>query len=160
MAIYIIFLVLISCFAVVLLFGAPYLPTHKHQIELSIDMLGLKKGQTLYELGCGDGRVLRHAASKGYKAVGYEMNPLLWITAIIVTWRYRKSVSVRFGNFWYADLENADGVYVFLLDKFMKRLDKKLSQELRKGVKLASYTFQIPSKKATSVKGGVFLYTF
>lgn len=160
MAFYIIFLVLVGCFAVVLLWGAPYLPTHKRQIGLSIEMLGLKKGDTLYELGCGDGRILIFAGRRGIKAVGYEMNPLLWIIAVIATWRYRKLVTVKFGNFWKADLKNADGVYVFLLDRFMSRLDKKLSQELRKGVKLASYTFQIPDKKPADVKEGIYLYQY
>jgi len=42
-------------------------------------MLNLKSGQTLIELGSGDGRVLKEAAAKGVRAIGYEINPVLVI---------------------------------------------------------------------------------
>ena len=155
-----ILLVVVTCFSVVLIFGAPYLPTHKKQIELALELLKLQPGESLYELGCGDGRVLRAAARKGYRAVGYEMNPLLYIIAVISTWRYRKVTSIRFGNFWNADLSDADGVYVFLLDRFMSRLDEKLSKELKKGTRLTSYTFKIPGKKPVFARAGVFVYKY
>src|SRR3989344_7553923 len=142
----IIFIVL-ACFGFVLIFGAPYLPTHKQQVDLSLSLLKLKKGQLMYELGCGDGRLLNAAAKQGYKAVGYEMNPIMYVWALLNTQHHRNLVEVKFGNFWKADLSNADGVYVFLLDRFMERLDKKLSSELKSGVMLASYTFKIPGKK-------------
>lgn len=151
---------LLACFSFVLIFGAPYLPTHKHQIELSLDMLNLKKGQTMYELGCGDGRVLRRAAQRGYRAVGFELNPLLYIFARLHTYRYRDDVKVKFGNFWTADLSKADGVYVFLLDRFMAKLDEKLRSELKKNTLLASYTFKIPGKKPIKANQGIFVYKY
>lgn len=160
MTAYIIFAFLVACFSSVLLFGAPYLPTHKKQIELALDLLDLKKGQTLFELGCGDGRVLLLAAKRGLQVVGYEMNPLMVVVARTVTWRHRKLVSVRWGSFWRADLSKADGVYVFLLDRFMKKLDKKLSQELRTDVMVASYAFKIPGKKPANSTSGVYLYKY
>ncbi len=156
----IIFFLVVVCFSFVLIYGAPYLPTHKPQVEKSLDLLCLEKGQTMYELGCGDGRVLKAAAKRGYKAVGYEMNPLIYVIAVINTWKYRKLVSVKFGNFWRADLRNADGVYVFLLDKFMARLDKKLSNELKPGVRLVSYTFKIPDKRLYKSDCGMFVYIY
>jgi SAM-dependent methyltransferase len=151
---------LVFLFSFVLLFGAPYLPTHAKQTQLSLELLNLKKGQTLYELGCGDGKVLIAAAMDGYRAVGYELNPLLFAVAWLRTLRYRKLVSVRLGNFWNADFSEADGVYVFLLDRFMHRLDAKLSRELKQGTRLVSYTFQIPGKKPVQSKAGLFVYHY
>ncbi len=83
--------VLIVCFAGVLLFGAPYLPTLKPQMKTALKLAGSTAGETLLELGCGDGRVLIAAARRGYNAVGYELNPLLALLAWARTRRYRQS---------------------------------------------------------------------
>src|SRR3982751_238116 len=92
--------VIIVCFAGVLLFGAPYLPTLKPQIQTALKLADLKSGQTLLELGCGDGKVLIAAAQRGLHVVGYELNPLLFLVAWLRTRRYRKQVRVVWGNFW------------------------------------------------------------
>jgi hypothetical protein len=147
-------------FGAVIFFGAPYLPTHSPQIDLALDKLDLKPGELLYELGSGDGKVLIHAAKKGYKAVGYEINPLLYAISMVRTRKYRNSIQIILGNYWKADISKADGVYVFLLDRFMERLDKKLCSELRPGTKLASYVFKIPGKKPIMEADGVFIYQY
>lgn len=153
------FLALVLCFSFVLLFGAPYLPTQKKQVEVGLDLLDLKKGQTFYELGSGDGRVLKRAAVRGYNCVGYELNPLLYIFSRIYTWKYRKNVKIVWGDFWKADLASADGIFVFLLDKYMAKLDKKIISS-KKPVRLVSYAFQIPGKKPASQSNGLFLYQY
>jgi hypothetical protein len=155
-----IFSVFVLLFTFVLLFGAPYLPTRKTQAQTALDVLNLRPGQTLYELGCGDGRVLKQAAQRGLKAVGYELNPLLALIARLYTWRYRQQVRIVCGSFWFADLSKADGVFVFLLDRFMVRLDSKIKSETKKPVKLASFAFKIPGKKALKTKNGIFLYQY
>ena len=151
---------LVMLFGFVLLFGAPYLPTLKKQAETALDLLDLDEGQTLYELGCGDGRVLRLAVKRGLKAVGYELNPLLVVIAWLRTLRYRKNVKVIWGNFWQADLSQADGVFVFLIERFMERLDEKMKQRGGKPIKLVSYAFKIPGKKAAAEKDGLYLYKY
>lgn len=147
-------------FGFVILFGAPYLPTKQAQTQAALDLLGLKPGQTLYELGCGDGRVLKQAAQRGLKAVGYEMNPLLVLFALVYTWRYRKQVRVVWANFWRADLSGADGIFVFLLDRFMVKLDNKIKAEVTKPTKLASFAFKVPGKKTLKSQKGIFLYQY
>lgn len=153
-------IVLIFAYGFVLLFGAPYFPSLKPHLNAALALLDLKKGQVVYDLGCGDGRFLKAAARRGIKAVGYELNPFVFAYAWLTTRRYRKLVKVRWGNFWKADVSGADAVFVFLLDKYMGRLDAKLSAEVRPGVKLASHTFKIPGKKPIAQKYGVFLYRY
>ena len=70
---------LFIAFTFVVLFGAPFLPTLKDRVPEAIKLIGLKEGETLLELGSGDGRVLRCAAENGLNAIGYELNPLLVI---------------------------------------------------------------------------------
>jgi hypothetical protein len=154
-------LAIVLLFGYVVLFGAPYVPTLKKQQEKALDLLDLKTGQVLLELGSGDGRVLVAAAKRGIKSVGYELNPLLFLVSLLVTWRYRKVVSVQFGNYWAKTWPPADGIYVFLLEKYMEKLDKKITHTYRgKNVKVVSFAFKIPQRKAVKTDGGLYLYEY
>lgn len=150
----------VLCFGLVVAVGAPYVPTLKQQNHTALELLGLKPGQTLLELGSGDGRVLKAAAAQGINAIGYELNPLLLLWSRLATWRYRRLIKVYWRNFWKVNLPKTDGIYVFLLNKYMLKLDKKITQETTNSVKLVSYGFKIPNKKPQKVKNGLFLYTY
>lgn len=152
--------VLLIAFAGVLLFGAPYLPTLSPQVETALKLADLKKGDTLLELGCGDGKVLVAAAKQGVNAVGYELNPLLAAFCWLRTRRYRKQVRVVCGDFWRAQWPPADAIFVFLLPRYMTKLDKKCMQYKHKPVKLVSFAFTIPGKPIKTEVNGVFLYTY
>lgn len=151
---------LVLLFGFVVLFGAPYLPTLKPQVTEALSMLDLAKGDTLLELGSGDGRVMLAAAKRGYNVVGIELNPILCLVSYFVTWRYRKQVRVIWGNFWRVAWPESDAIFVFLLDKYMPELDKKIMQYNRKQVKVLSYAFEIPGKVAIKRKNALFLYDY
>lgn len=157
------FIVVVLLFGFVILFGAPYLPTLKKQTDDALDLIALKKGQTLLELGCGDGRVAKAAAKRGLKVVGYELNPILVLIAKFNTFKYRGQVKIVWGNYWHKQWPETDGIFVFLLDKYMKKLDKTIVQKaLQQGkpIRLVSYTFQIPKRKIDAQQGGLFLYKY
>ncbi len=151
----------VTIFGGVVLFGAPYLPTRHDQQKAALQLLNLPKGAMFFELGCGDGRMLIAAAEAGLRCVGYELNPVLAFIAWARTRKYGKRVTVRFGNFWLVDLSSADGVYVFLIERFMPKLDAKLaSASMHRTIKLASYAFKVPNRSIHAEKSGVFLYTY
>ncbi|MCA9348997.1 hypothetical protein KC878_02505 [Candidatus Saccharibacteria bacterium] len=147
------------CFAFVLLIGAPYLPTGKKQIEQALTLLDLRPGQTLYELGAGSGGLTLAAAKQGIHVTAYEVNPIL---VLVLKWRCRKlkHVNIVNKNFWKANLQPADGIYVFLLDRFMSALDVKISKQAKAGTKLVSYTFKIRDKKPAKTLGPMYLYEY
>lgn len=147
-------------FGFVVLVGAPFLPTLNKQIDPAFELLNLKPGQTLLELGSGDGRILKAAAERGLHAVGYELNPLLVLYSRLRLWPYRKQTKVRWGNYWGKDWPPADGIFVFLLDPYMRKLDKKIMQYKHKPVKLVSFAFRIPGRPITKQKNGLYLYTY
>jgi SAM-dependent methyltransferase len=154
---FIVMVIVLACFAGVLLKGAPYLPTLKTQGNTALDLLDLRPGQTLLELGSGDGTVLKLAAQRGIRSVGIELNPILVIVSKIRLRKYGSLVEVRWGNFWKKPWPKADGVFVFLLDKYMLRLDAHMSQY---GANLASIAFAVPGKKPTKTMNGVLLYDY
>jgi hypothetical protein len=160
MIIFFILFSVIIIFGFVVFFGAPYLPTMKSQCQTALDLLELKPGETLLELGSGDGRVVLAAAKRGYNVIGIELNPVLVVITKIKTYKYRKQAKIIWGNYWDRDLPKCDGIYVFLLDRYMRKLDKKIVSSKLGPVKLASYAFKIPGKKHLAEKQGVFLYQY
>ena len=159
-AFYIALVIVILCFGFVLLFGAPYLPTMSKQIDTAFQLAKLKSGQTIIELGSGDGRVAVAAAKRGANVIAYELNPLLVIFSKLRCFRYRKNIKIIWANFWNVDLPEADIIFTFLLPKYMTKLDKKLSEYKHKPVMFVSYAFEIPKKKPFAKKNGVFLYKY
>jgi len=153
-------LIIVICFGGVLLFGAPYLPTLTSQVDSALELASLKPGQTLLELGCGDGKVVIAAAKQGVQVVGYELNPFLVAVAWLRTRRYRKNVTIIWGDFWRKDWKKADAIFVFLLPKYMEKLDTKIDRYPHKPVKLVSFAFSIPTKKPTNSIDSIFVYTY
>ncbi len=148
-------------FGYVLLFGAPYLPTRKNEAKQALDLLDLKKGEVFVDLGSGDGAVLIEAAKRGLVCYGYELNPFMWVISYVRTLPYRKSVTVYCRNFWRIPLPiKTKGVFVFLLDPYMIRLNQKLTNELQPGGRLVSYTFQIPGREPVKTRGAMFVYQY
>ncbi len=155
--------VVMICFAFVLLRGAPYLPTLNNQVKAALDLIDLDPGDTLLELGCGDGKVMIAAAQRGLTVVGYELNPILAFVAWARTRHYGKQVTVVWGDFWTKPWPKADGIFVFLLDTYMEKLDTKIAQSKHKSVKkvrLVSFAFQVPGKMPVAERQGVYLYTY
>ena len=138
-------------FGFTVFFGAPFLPTLQNRTKDALDLLDLKAGDRLLELGSGDGRLLAEAAKRGIHSTGYELNPLLVAYSRIKLWRYRKLTSVKCLNYWTQKLPDAEGIYVFLLNPYMEKLDKKIIAEVNKPVRLVSFAFEIPGKKSIKI---------
>ena len=153
--------IIVLPFSLVLFFGAPYLPTRQRQALQAIKLLNLKKGELLVDLGCGDGAVLIQAAKLGIRGIGYEINPYIYIIAKIRTWKYRKFVTIKMKNFWDETIPpETKGVFVFLLDKYMERLNLKLTRDLKPKTRLVSYSFEIPNKKIHKTVNEMHLYIY
>ena len=136
------------------------MPTLTPQVKAALQLADLKPGQILLELGCGDGKVVLAAAKQGLTVVGYELNPLLAGVAWLRTRRYRHLVTIKCQNFWLGSWPPADAIFVFLLPKYMIKLDKKVIQEYKYNVKVVSFAFMIPTKTVTTELHGVFLYKY
>lgn len=147
-------------FSFVIIYGAPFLPTLKKQVDPAIKLMGLKPGQTLLELGSGDGRVLIAAAEAGLNAVGYELNPILVIYSRIKTRKYRKQIKIIWGNYWKKTWPDTDGIYVFLLRPFMEKLNTKIIQNYKKPIILVSFAYKLPNRVEDIEKHGLYLYKF
>lgn len=150
---------LITVFLFTVLFGAPFLPTRQSDIESALDLLDLKPGETLLELGAGDGRLLVAAARRGWLAVGFEINPVLWLVATIRTWPYRALAKVRWGDYkQFAWPKRLGGIYIFGSKREMRFLDKKLKRLSHEPISVVSYGFELPGRKPDKTSGPFYVY--
>lgn len=147
-------------FVLPIVFGPPYIPTLRFNMETALDMLDLKAGQTLLDLGSGDGKILIGAAQRGWKAVGIEVSPILVLISRIRTWKYRKQVRIIWGNYFLTEWPPADAVFGFIIQYQMRRLDKRIQAWHTKPIRVASFAFRIPDKTPVDERGGVFLYEY
>jgi 16S rRNA A1518/A1519 N6-dimethyltransferase RsmA/KsgA/DIM1 with predicted DNA glycosylase/AP lyase activity len=155
-------LVVLVIFAATALVGAPYVPTHAASIRVALDMLPLKKGDMVVDLGSGDGAFLKAAARRGFRVLGYEINPLLCVVAWLRCLPVHALVSIKLRNIWSTPLPNeVSAVFVFAASPYMNRLARYLENALKERKKpliVVSYGFEIPGRKAKRTKAGLHYY--
>ncbi|MEK9153569.1 MAG: hypothetical protein AAB723_03155 [Patescibacteria group bacterium] len=123
--------------------AAPWAPTFKADTERFLKLADIKPNQKVYDLGCGDGRLVLAASQAGAVAVGFEISLLPYL---IAKWRilrspFKKKCSIKFRDFWRADLSDADAVYFFLMPKIFAKMKAKLEKELKPGAKVIIYAW-------------------
>jgi len=157
-----IFAIYLLYFIIAFLTGAPFVPTTGKTARSMLSLAHIKKGDIVYDLGSGDGRLLFLAASLGAQAVGYELNPILaYFTKLrALLSPYQKSITVHCKNFWKADIHDADVIFVYLLPWHMERLGKKLEKEARKGTIIVSNSFIFPHLKIIREDRANHVYVF
>lgn len=151
---------LILKFFVPVINGAPYLPTAKEKIKKMLDLVELKPGQSLIDLGSGDGRILIAAAQRGARAIGYEINPILVLLTKhkIKKLGLEKQANIFWKNFWQVNFNQADVITIFGAAGIMAKLEKKFLQELKPGAKICSYAFSLPHFRLSKKEEGIYLY--
>lgn len=121
--------------------GAPYVPTYRRAIIAAFDFIRLGPPDTLFDLGAGDGKVVRLAAARGAKALGFELSPIMWLVAVLRT-MFRPRAHIRYGNFYKQSLGEATVIFAFLMPQNMERVRRFLaSQRLPHGRFFLSYMF-------------------
>jgi SAM-dependent methyltransferase len=155
----ILFLVTLA-FAVAGLRGAPYVPIRSRDSGTTLDLAQLKPGQTLVDLGSGDGRLLRLAARRGIKGIGYDINPVMVAVASLLSLRERRLVRYHLADMWHLQLPLTDAIYVFQLPKYMPKLHSVLSAQIKHPTRVVSYEFEIPGAKQIARNRNTFVYQY
>lgn len=132
----------------------PYVPTQRTLIREAISYADLKDGETIYDLGAGDGRVLGEAkkAFPSVRAIGYECVISVWMWSRLRKFLTGEKTDLRFGNFFKADLRDADVIFLYLFPNVMGRLEEKFKSELRPGTRIVSHAFRFKDLKPVSEK--------
>lgn len=143
------YLMLIVCGSVVSLalgawWFAPWVPTRQRDLERIGNLLSLAPADVVYDLGCGDGRVLFYL-SKRFKvrAVGVEIGiPLIIWCWVKKLWLRADRTTFLWKNFFTVDVSEASVVYLFGLPvNLADKMAAKLKRELKPGARVVSYVF-------------------
>ncbi len=134
---------------------APFVPSPQPIVDRMLAAADLKPGETLFDLGCGDGRVLVTAAQKFHaKAIGIELSPKLVEAANeqIKALHLEDQVKVIQGDLMEANLSSADVVTIYLLTHSNDMLRPNLEKYLKRGARVVSHDFQVRGWKPVRVE--------
>ncbi len=164
MILFTIFIILVFVFGFVVFRGAPYVPSMKKYAAQALDELyPVSKNDVFVDVGSGDGIVLRLAAARGARAVGYELNPILVLISKVLS-RGNPLVETKLADFWLTHLPlETTVVYAFSVGRDMKKLAKKMQQTATAGkhpVWLITYGHKVPSLKPSKSTNSHYLYLF
>jgi len=139
---------------------AIFIPLPKNTIRKMLKEAKVSSKDIVYDLGCGDGRVLIIAAKEfGARAIGIEKS---WILAKISEWRIKMEklegkAKVINKDFFKVNLTNATVVFAYLSKKVNKKLEPKLKRELKKGTRVLSASHEFKGlKRVKKFKTGHF----
>jgi len=128
--------------------GAPFVPTPMTRVRHMVKLANLKKGDRVYDIGCGDGRMVYIAANEyGAKATGFELSPMVYALARFRKLFWRSKAQIKFANFKTQSVKDADVIFCYLLPECFAKIEDKLIAELKTGARIVSYAFEIPYLK-------------
>jgi SAM-dependent methyltransferase len=125
---------------------APSVGSPENAVEKMLQAANLKPGETLYDLGCGDGRILLRAVKKyKVKAVGIEISKSLAAKAAEEAKKkgLEDRVKIIHGDFMKEDLSAANVVTLYLAPTANDTLRPNLEKELRPNTRVVSYDYPI-----------------
>jgi SAM-dependent methyltransferase len=144
----------------------PYVPTPEEVVDAMLKLAGVKNTDTVYDLGCGDGRIVITAAKTyGARGVGIDIDPERISEANENAKKAGVTNRVRFieKDLYEADIREATVVTLYLLSSVNLKLRPKLLSDLKPGTRVVSHQFDMgdwkPDKKVEIGYRSIFLWT-
>lgn len=122
---------------------AIFVPTPQDIVEKMLELAGVKRSDLVYDLGCGDGRIVVTAAKKyGCRAVGFDLDPecIKLSRASVAEAKVGDYVAIQQRDIFTLDLSKADVIALYLLPKLNVKLIPQL-QKLKPGARIVSHLF-------------------
>ncbi|MCL4800562.1 MAG: methyltransferase domain-containing protein [Burkholderiales bacterium] len=137
-----------------------FVPSEPEVVEAMLALADVRAGDMVYDLGCGDGRIVITAARKyGARGVGIDIDPARIAEANENAKRARVADKVRFrqGDVFAADFHDATVVTLFLRTDYNRKLRPRLLAQLKPGTRIVSHEHDFaedwPPEKTVRVAG-------
>ncbi len=162
---FLIFFCVVVLFSFVIIRGAPYVPSRRPYLKRALKKLyKIGPGDVLVDVGSGDGVVIRMAAQLGAtRAIGYELNPLLVVVSKLLSLG-NPTIVTKLADFWFVELPpELTVVYVFMVKKMSRRLEKKIQNHVnhhKKPVSVIAYGIPFVNRQPDQTLEAYFLYRF
>jgi 16S rRNA A1518/A1519 N6-dimethyltransferase RsmA/KsgA/DIM1 with predicted DNA glycosylase/AP lyase activity len=143
---------------------APYVAMPPRVVQELLNLTEVRSSDRVYDIGCGDGRILVAAAQRGAQCCGYEINPKLAKEARrnAELAGVARLVTVHEQDALQADLTSASVVTLFLTEGGNKQLMPKFKDELSPNARVVSWLWEMEGMEPTRAKrvGGVGMYVY
>jgi tRNA G37 N-methylase Trm5 len=126
-----------------------FVPTPPEVVAKMLELADIHKGEVLYDLGCGDGRIPVTAAKKyGIRTFGWDINPVRVKESLDNVERnnVKQLVTIRLGDIFELDLSKADVITLYLLPQLNVKLVPQLGK-LKPGCRIVSHDFDMQGYK-------------
>lgn len=145
----------------------PYVPTPQDVVNRMLAVAKVGKNDVVYDLGCGDGRIVVTAARQfGARGVGIDINPerIAEARANAKKAGVSQRVDLRVANLFDTDLSPASVVTLYLLSNINVKLRPQLWKQLRVGSRVVSHAFDMgadwPPEQTVDASGRtIYLWT-
>jgi len=150
---------------IAVIFGAPVVYSKETVIIKAFKSVGLKSGQLVADLGCGNARSLIIATKKfGAKGIGIEVSPFYYVLAKLnISFSGEsKNIKIKFGDFrtHKKDFENTDVVFLYLFDKIIAKIEPWIFKSVKPHAKIISLTFPFKNHRAIVIKTKSTIYIY
>ena len=123
-----------------------YIPCNQEIVEAILEFAQINSEDVIYDLGCGDGRILITAAKKyGTRGVGIDIDPKLVEQAKqkAIKNRVDKQLEIYLQNLFISNFADADVIFIYLLPHLNLRLRPQLWKQLKPGTRIISRDFDM-----------------
>jgi tRNA G37 N-methylase Trm5 len=130
-----------------------FVPTPQEVVDKMLEVAEVKKGDTVYDLGCGDGRIVVTAARKyGVKAVGFDIDPqrIKESKENVEKNKVGDLVDIRQEDIFTLDLAKANVITLYLLPSLNVKLMPQL-EKMKPGSRIVSHNFDMRGAKPKKV---------
>ena len=124
---------------------APYYPTPESVVQKMIELGGLKKGEKMFDLGSGDGRIVVMAAQKfGADATGIEFDEDLYKRSMarIASLGLSSQARIIHGDIMKQDYSSANLITVYLLPLSNDKVRPMLEKQIKRGTRIVAHDFE------------------
>lgn len=139
---------------------APYVPTPPEVLAEMCVLGGVDKNSIVYDIGCGDGRIVIHAArTYGARGVGIDIEPerIRESRENAKAARVERLVRFKLADATKVDISEATVVMMYLLPESNELLRPKLEKELKPGVLVVTHNYMIPGWEDREVQSKIVL---
>ncbi len=143
----------------------PYVPTPQEVVDRMLQLAKVGKNDILFDLGCGDGRIVVTAAkAHGARCTGIDIDPERIAEAKENAKKagVTDKVTFRVANLFETDLSSASVVTLYLLPSINTKLRPRLWKQLKVGSRVVSHAFDMgpewPAEKTETVDGRTIYY--
>jgi len=129
----------------------PYVPTPQEVVDRMLELAQVKKGDVVYDLGSGDGRIVVTAAKKyGVKAIGFEIDPqrIKESHENIKKAGVEQLVEIRQQDIRTVDLSGATVLTMYLLPEVNLMIRPNIWKQMKPGSRIVSHDFDMGDWKA------------